>query len=92
MNNKEKYYNYVVDDLVKRTELKRFSDRHYSYYRIKYPFIKHFEKLPVPTYRYAVDHNPYALFTPYVISIYGVSDEEVEMVWNIYRDRINLRK
>ena len=91
MDKKEKYYNYVVEDLVKNTEI------YHDQETIKFPFYYTFLSLSIPTYlplSLLLSSPPshyYSLFSHfsnYVIERYGVHDEEMEIIWNLYKEKI----
>jgi hypothetical protein len=79
MNKKEKYYNYVVNDLVKR------SDINYDNKEVTFPFDSTFSSV---NYRiFLLRSKPSNGFSSHVITRYGVNDDEVEMIWGIFRFR-----
>jgi hypothetical protein len=79
MDKKEKYINYVVDDLVKNTEIDHDQET------IKFPFLhspSSYFSLP-PFYPY--------LFTfsiKYVKTRYGARYEEIKIIFILYKERI----
>ena len=77
MNKKEKYYNYVVDDLVKNTEIDHDQET------IKFPF--YYNYTPFPLYSLL---SSLTIFSKHVIERYGVHDEEMSIIWNQYREKI----
>ena len=83
MNKKEKYYNYVVNDLVSKTEIDNDQEK------IKFPFL-----LPTPIFLNY--HLTPLLSTPlspsfikYVKTRYGAHDGEIKIIWNLYKERIH---
>ena len=80
MNKKERYINYIVDDLVSKTEID------YDQEIIKYPYqhSPHFS-----TYLLTPSHTPHpSLLSKYIKEIYGARDEEIEIIWKLYKERI----
>ena len=91
MDKKEKYYNYVVNDIVKNTEI--YHDKK----RIKFPFYSFFlspssSLLVIPFSSSSTLTLPYThlffRFSKHVIERYGVHDEEMRIIWNQYREKI----
>ena len=86
MNKKEKYYNYVVEDIVKNTEID------YDQEIIKYPF----HLLPLFLPLHLPSHSLYSHlllpslipFANHVRKVYGAHSEEIEIMWDMYRERI----
>ena len=77
MNKKEKYINYVVDDLVKNTEID------YEQGKIKFPF--HSLSSFFIQYLYLL---PSSFFSNYIKEKYGAHSEEIEFIWDQYKERI----
>ena len=83
MNKKEKYINYVVDDLVKNTEIDHDQETiKFPFYYFSFLFHTHpfFSSLPALSYL--------IFFSKHAIERYGVHDEEMEIIWNQYREKI----
>ena len=83
MNRQEKYIEYIVDHLVKKTEI----DYHQE--EIKYPFFPPFFN------SYLFPPNPFPASSPlfhplsnHLKEKYGARDEEIKIIWDIYRERI----
>tara|TARA_R110000751_G_scaffold58320_2_gene123199 strand:+ start:1430 stop:1675 length:246 start_codon:yes stop_codon:yes gene_type:complete len=74
MNKKEKYIKYIVGDLVKKTEID------YDQEKIKYPFSLYLISLFSPI-------TP-SSFRNYLKERYGAHSEEIEIIWNQYREKI----
>ena len=74
MNKKEKYINYVVEDLVSKTEID------YEQGKIKFPF------LPLAPYSSLTFF--FILFSNHVRKVYGAHSEEIEIIWDLYKQRI----
>ena len=78
MNKKEKYINYVVEDLVSKTEID------YEQGKIKFPLSS-----PSPSffiqYLYLL---PSSFFSNYIKEKYGAHSEEIEIIWKLYKERI----
>ena len=88
MNNKQKYYNYIVDDMVKKSELVQEDEMVATGF--------HTELTTFVT-RYSYDtfflattttSNLGYYFKEYIVSVYGVNDDEVEHVWKLYTKQI----
>ena len=80
MNKKEKYINYVVDDLISNTEI------YYDQEIIKLPFLTHLIIFfhffpPLPPF--------FSIFSNHVRKVYGAHSEEIEIIWDLYKQRIN---
>tara|TARA_B110000211_G_scaffold17441_1_gene18185 strand:- start:47 stop:391 length:345 start_codon:yes stop_codon:yes gene_type:complete len=80
MDKKERYYNFIVDDMVKKTEIDHDKKR------IKFP------SLPISisflSLLFPLPPLFLSLFSKHVIERYGVHDEEMEIIWNLYKERI----
>tara|TARA_B110000211_G_scaffold198737_1_gene228801 strand:- start:918 stop:1163 length:246 start_codon:yes stop_codon:yes gene_type:complete len=77
MDKKEKYYNYVVNDIVKNTDID------YDREKIKFPFYNNsifFSFLPLSSL--------FSRFSKHVIERYGVHDEEIKIIWYQYKEKI----
>jgi len=81
MNKKERYINYVVGDLVKNTEIDHDKKR------IKYPFLK--STYFLSSHPPHLTHPTYPLFK-YLKERYGARDEEVKIIFNHYKERIEI--
>ena len=79
MNKKERYINYVVEDLVSKTEID------YEQEIIKYPFYHSFSSL---SFHSLLSHPPSLLFANHVRKVYGAHSEEIEFIWKLYKERI----
>ena len=86
----EKYYSYVVDDLVKNTEIDHDQET------IKFPFYNnshfsshspspHLHSLSPPP---SLPQSPLSRFSKHVIERYGVHDEEIKIIWYQYKEKI----
>ncbi len=87
MNKKEKYINYIVDDLINNTEID------YEQERVKLPFFYS----PLRLYFFPSFNSSHASvifprllssFSKHIKNIYGVRDEEIETIWDQYMERI----
>jgi hypothetical protein len=80
MNKQEKYINYIVGDLVKKTEI--INDR------VTYPFDVGTTSgdLAFTNPQY-ISHFKY-VFPKYIIERYGVKDDEIKTIWKQYKERI----
>ena len=82
MDKKEKYINFIVDDMIKKTDID------YDREKIKYP--------PTPTYPYSFSFffsllllsRPLPPFSKHVIERYGIHDNDVDNTWEIYKGKI----
>ena len=81
MDKKEKYINYVVEDLVSKTEID------YEQGKIKFPFYS--STLPLPTTLPSFISLPlFFSFSNYIKEKYGAHSEEIEIIWKLYKERI----
>ena len=79
MDKKEKYINFIVDDMIKKTDID------YDREKIKYPFSSSFSFFFFPF------HLPSYLITSiskYVIERYGIHDNDVDIIWKLYKGKI----
>ena len=77
MDKKEKYYNYVVEDLVSKAEID------YDQEIIKFsPLLLHF-----PSFTF-LPSSPSFSFSNYIKKMYGAHSEEIEIIWKLYKERI----
>jgi hypothetical protein len=79
MNKKEKYYNYVVNDLVSKTEIDNERKEN------SFPYLPSPTKTSVPP----LFSLPSRLFSKHVIERYGTHDGEIKIIWNLYKERIH---
>ena len=85
MDKKEKYINYIVEDMIKNTEID------YEQGKIKYP-----STLPFPSYFFPsftsfstiLFYSPLPSFSKYIIERYGIHDNDVDNTWEIYKEKI----
>ena len=92
MNKKqEKYYNYVVNDLVKNTEIV------YEKQRINFPYpsTNHFpnnllHSSPATNHSFFTSPSVSSSFSDHIQGKYGAHDYEVEIIWNLYKQRIEI--
>ena len=77
MNKKEKYINYVVEDLVSKTKID------YDQEKIKYPYLPNLFHLPQHPILY-----PIFSFRNYLKERYGAHSEEIDIIWKLYKERI----
>tara|TARA_R110000751_G_scaffold15833_1_gene50850 strand:+ start:725 stop:982 length:258 start_codon:yes stop_codon:yes gene_type:complete len=79
MDKKERYYNFIVDDMVKKTEIDHDKKR------IKFPFhslyTSFFFFLTPPL-------SFFPLFPKYITERYGTHDGEIKIIWNLYKEKI----
>ena len=84
MNKQEKYINYIVDDLIKKTEID------YGRGKIKCTF------LPSDSYfgdcanisSFFSTSTYSTTFSVYMSERYGAKDEEMKIIWGLYKERI----
>jgi|TARA_R110000796_G_scaffold233426_1_gene351957 hypothetical protein len=85
MSKQQKYKNYIVEDLVSKTKID------YGQEEINFPFLTSnnplFDFLPY-THFSLYSTSPLKYFSNYVKERYGASDQEIEMIWDMYRERI----
>ena len=78
MNKKEKYINFIVDDLISKTEVTNTPfDR-----EITFPF------QPYIFFNLYIPHDYKDSFNKHVSSQYGVRESEYGILWNLYKERI----
>ena len=79
MDKKEKYINYIVEDMIKNTEID------YDREKIKYPFSSSFYLFRFILY----PHSPFfSNFSKYITERYGIHDEDVDIIWKLYKGKI----
>ena len=95
MDKKEKYINYVVDDMIKKTEID------YDQEKIKYPshpshpcttflfstFLSNILSLHLSSPSYSPS-SPLPFFSKHVIERYGIHYNDVDIIWKLYKERI----
>jgi hypothetical protein len=85
MSKKEKYINYVVEDLISNTEID------YDQEKIKYPFLTYSysnTSLTLPPQLLLNYSSPNFPFANHVRKVYGAHSEEIEIIWKLYKERI----
>ena len=88
MNKKEKYINFIVDDMVKKTEID------YETMRLTPPSFSSFLFLSDPSlYPSSLPSLfsfllPHPAFSEYVKERYGAHSEEMGIIWDLYKQRI----
>ena len=89
MNKKEKYINFIVADLVKKTEIDYDRDL------IKLPFLTPsslffflYSSLPLLSPSSPSLTPLYPSFSNHVRKVYGAHSEEINIIWNLYKERI----
>ena len=80
MNKVEKYHQYVIEDLVKKTNID---------YDKK---ILHFPSLPSSflSLLFYNSPSPPTFFSSYVESMYALKGDEIKIIWEQYWDRVSL--
>jgi hypothetical protein len=88
MDKKERYYNFIVDDMVKKTEIDHDQDK------IVHPHFFHSPLIPLSPFFYppflptdSLGLLPYK-FIEHVIERYGVKGGELQIIWEQYKQRI----
>jgi hypothetical protein len=79
----EKYINYVVEDLVKNTRIDYDKERIYFPF-FSFPYSPSLFLILPPT----PHHFPSSSFSKYVQKRYGARDEEMDIIWDQYKERI----
>ena len=79
MDKKEKYINFIVDDLIKKTEINHIRGD------IRYPSSTSLYLLPPPSSLSSLSNYPLFL---YIIERYGAHSEEMGIIWDLYKQRI----
>jgi len=83
MNKKqEKYINYIVKDLARSTGID------YEEEVIKYPFMIHTFYFDSPHPKNFVHRGFFLQLSKYIKNLYGTRDEEVSIIWDQYKERI----
>tara|TARA_B110000211_G_C13938256_1_gene490416 strand:- start:664 stop:921 length:258 start_codon:yes stop_codon:yes gene_type:complete len=78
MSKKEKYINFIIDDLVSKTEI----DYEQETIFLTHPsYPSHLLHFPLPSYL-----PPF--FTEHVTKLYGTHKDEVDIIWYQYKQRI----
>ena len=81
---KEKYYNYVVDDMVRNTEIDFIEEF------ILFPFNETFHiTLTLPPYEFTISGELLHKFYHYIMEMYGVNVEELSKIFTTYIGRMN---
>tara|TARA_R110000803_G_scaffold122202_2_gene190236 strand:+ start:589 stop:879 length:291 start_codon:yes stop_codon:yes gene_type:complete len=85
---KEKYYNYVISDLVSKTEIEHEQGK------ISLPFTFSLSYDTFFYYSLSFDLSPsfyspsLITFSSYLKERYGAQDEETQIIWELYKERI----
>ena len=84
---KERYYNFIVDDLVKKTEIDKNIGNKKKKREMKFPTVPFFR---TPSYYFTSrsSHNFFLLFSKYLKGMYGTHDEEIQIIWDLYKERM----
>jgi hypothetical protein len=85
MDKQEKYINYVVDDLINKTEVD------YGKKSFTTPFLQHnveFNMFSFNTFSLKHSETFGLVFSKYVSNTYGVRGNEIKIVWGKYRTKI----
>ena len=90
MDKKEKYINYVVDDMIKKTEID------YDQEKIKYPshpslYVSLFSPLSLSSFTIfltSFTSTPLPFFSKHVIERYGIHYNDVDIIWKLYKGKI----
>jgi len=82
MNNKEKYINFIVDDLVKKITFDEWGN-------VITPFEMDGRAI-TSSNNFTIHHNFLYEFREYVVGRYGTIKEESDTVWNQYRNRVRV--
>ena len=84
MNKVEKYYNYIVDNLVKDTRIDYDKERiYFPFYSL--PFYPSSPSLPFPHH---FPLFPPSFFSSYVEGRYGIKKEDIQLLWDQYKQRV----
>lgn len=93
MDKKERYYDYIINDLVDTTYIKEEDDNYWS--EVEFPF----DKGSTYGIRYLNLRNHdnmgkaffklFIKFAHYIVNVYGVNPKEFSMVWNRYLDELD---
>ena len=80
MDRLERYYNYVVDDMVKDTKINNLKEV------TQFPFSS-FLSASSPSH-FPSFHLTVPIFSRYIQQRYGVRDSEIQIIWYQYKERI----
>jgi hypothetical protein len=83
MNKKEKYYNYIVDDLVKNTEIDNKQGI------VKFPFLTFLFSSSTRFFKFPSTTFSFTSFSKYVQERYGTRDGEIDIILELYKERIS---
>ena len=94
MGKKEKYYDYIINDLVDTTYIKEDDDNYWS--EVEFPFdkgntygIRYLTNLKNPNNMGKTFFKLFIKFAHYIVNVYGVSAKEFSMTWNRYLDKLD---
>jgi len=79
MSRKEKYINYVVDDLVKKTRID------FEGGKIYFEFLGDSKLLQYSSHKYKL---PPFDFLDFIQQTYGAKESEIHFIWDVYRGKI----
>lgn len=88
MTPKEKYINYILDDLIKNTKIDYNVTKEEEIIIFPYlPFTSLHLHYPLPPHLSSCFLS-FPTFSKYVQQKYGVRDEEIDNIWGLYKERI----
>jgi hypothetical protein len=79
MGKKEKFINFIVDHLIKKTTFDEYND-------IVAPF-EMYSITITSSMNFSIYHRFVYEFKEHIINTYGTSEEETELVWTMFRSR-----
>ncbi len=85
MNKKEKYINYIVDDLINNTEINYEQEIIITPFSSQSSFDPFYIISPSPYYPY---RHSLSIFSKYLKERYGVRDDESQIIWDQYKQII----
>jgi hypothetical protein len=95
MDKKEKYINYVVDDMIKKTEIDYDQEKIKSHSSIPSLPLLVFSPSPLLLlyplsilFSLSAYSPPLLSFSKYIIERYGIHDNDVDNTWEIYKGKI----
>tara|TARA_B110000211_G_C14020327_1_gene527356 strand:+ start:826 stop:1128 length:303 start_codon:yes stop_codon:yes gene_type:complete len=87
MDKHQKYINYIVDDLFKKTEVDVYRELiYFPYSELPYHFSPHPSSIPSSELPSLLSSFP--RFVLHVASRYGVALKEVNLIWGMFKEKI----
>lgn len=91
MGKKEKYYNYIVDDLVKKTKI-IYSPQNTMFNRVLIPFAKINRPFSMTEFKGILSRPVHKSFIQYIAKMYGAQDtgknNDAYPLWKLYVEKM----